>query len=217
MSILIQEFGSVLRSAGTFLPTLWQKAPDAPDAKNTTVLRLGRGGDIPVAPPVAMVLCMVGGYGVGWATGMPGHFLFGAPTGGGGGGGGLLNRTPPCYRMPLQIGVALSMLLPAARVKRACVQALDQVGTKPAFNQVTRIANTGPYASCRNPMYWATLSIPGALGVLLDSAWIAFGSTLVLWMYLHWVVVPAEESYLSKQLGESYEKYCASVKRWGFF
>jgi protein-S-isoprenylcysteine O-methyltransferase Ste14 len=97
------------------------------------------------------------------------------------------------------------------------LKALDNVGTKPTFETVTKLATTGPYAYCRNSMYCAVLGIPGSLGLMLDSAWVAFGSNLALWMYLHFLVVPAEEKYLSKQLGDVYKKYCTNVKRWGFF
>ena len=79
------------------------------------------------------------------------------------------------------------------------------------------MANTGPYALCRNPMYLATFTISAALGVAVDTLWLVLGSNVALFLYLDKVVVPAEEKFLEKQLGDSYRMYCKEVKRWGLF
>ena len=87
----------------------------------------------------------------------------------------------------------------------------------PESETVSAVANTGPFRATRNPLYVATLAIPASLGLLANTAWVAVGSNAVLWLYLHFAVVPAEERFLKEQLGEPYEKYCATAKRWGWF
>jgi len=172
------------------------------------------GGDIPVAPLLAMPLLVLGGFCAPYATGVPGTMfrsqMFVSPSG--------AAATYFYYVLPaVRIGSALLVAHTCARLKRDCDVAMHKVNVSPAFEPVPAVVDTGPYANCRNPMYVALLGLPGAVGLACDNAWVAIGSSVVLWLYLHLMVVPVEENYLLEQLGEAYAKYCASVKRWGFF
>ena len=156
-----------------------------------------------MAPILLMILLVAFGFGISAATGIRG-FIF-------------LDMVPEMYYIPIRVLSMLAVALAGAHAKRSCDIALEKAGTKATFEPVPAIADTGPYAKCRNPMYWAILSIPAAIGLMADNACIVFGSNFVLWLYLHFIVVPAEEDFLQMQLGDSYKKYCALVKRWGFF
>ena len=104
--------------------------------------------------------------------------------------------------------------------KQQCDIALDKAGTKGTFQPVSSVANTGPYERCRNPMYWAILTVPGAaIGIATTDTlwWVMVGSTVTMWLYLDKVVVPTEEAFLQDQIGEAYKQYCTVVKRWGLF
>jgi protein-S-isoprenylcysteine O-methyltransferase Ste14 len=72
---------------------------------------------------------------------------------------------------------------------------------------------TGLYRYVRNPMY------VGVLLVMLGEA-LFFGSlsfleyTFIWFAFVHLAVLIYEEPNLRRKFGESYERYCASVKRW---
>ena len=178
-------------------------AVSAPPPTDPPCLRVGPGGDIPVAPPLAMAVLVVGGFGVSYATGVRGVMF--------------QSILPKEYCIPARTVATLAIAAVAARTKRKSKEALVLAGTKACFKPVSSVASTGPYTKCRHPMYWALLSLPAIAGIVADNAWVAIGSNVLLWIYLHFVVVAVEERFLLEQLGDSYKKYCASVKRWGLF
>ena len=121
--------------------------------------------------------------------------------------------------------VSLSGMLPRAAIVgadlaislwviKACGAALNGAGSGVAFTDVAGITTTGPFAVSRNPMYVGLLlgMVPGC-AVLLDSAWPLFFMA-PLWLYIHLVVVRAEETMLTKHFGQSYEDYCATTPRY---
>ena len=199
MSTIFQALVGILHSVAIMLPS----ALSAPPQTDPPHLRVGLGGDIPVAPILLMILLVASGFAISAATGIRG-FVF-------------LDIVPEKYYIPSRVLSTLAVALVAAHAKHSCDAALEKAGTKATFDPVPAIADTGPYKKCRNPMYWAILSLPAAIGLAADNAWVVFGSNFILWLYLHFMVVPAEEKFLQMQLGDSYKKYCVSVKRWGFF
>ena len=71
----------------------------------------------------------------------------------------------------------------------------------------------GPYALCRNPLYWGTFLIAVSMTVFLHSG--AFAVSLIppVLLYL-FGVVPAEERFLQNRLGRDYANYCERIPRW---
>jgi protein-S-isoprenylcysteine O-methyltransferase Ste14 len=197
--IIIDELTDVLKSMGKMAKTAW----NAPPPSDPPRLRVGLGGDIPFAPPLFMAVSVLGGFLVSAVTGLPGAVLE--------------SIVPANYYIPARAVGTLAVAHGGAQLKRNCNEALAKAGTEAAFQSVQTVADTGPYSKCRNPMYVAIMALPGMIGLAFDNAWVLFGSNALLWLYLHFVVVPAEETFLHKQLGEPYKKYTASVKRWGLF
>jgi protein-S-isoprenylcysteine O-methyltransferase Ste14 len=75
------------------------------------------------------------------------------------------------------------------------------------------VVSTGPYALCRNPLYWGTFLIACSQLAFLRTA--AFGLALCIPVIVYITgVVPAEERYLTAALGEKYEHYCQRTARW---
>jgi protein-S-isoprenylcysteine O-methyltransferase Ste14 len=71
----------------------------------------------------------------------------------------------------------------------------------------TAVVCTGPYALCRNPLYWGTFFI--ALSQLAFLRTIAFGVIMLIPIALYILgVVPAEERYFTWALGVEYRDYC---------
>ncbi|MBC8115682.1 MAG: isoprenylcysteine carboxylmethyltransferase family protein [Candidatus Saccharimonas sp.] len=76
-----------------------------------------------------------------------------------------------------------------------------------------RVVCEGPYALCRNPLYWGTFLIAVSMTLFLQSG--AFAVSLIppVLLYLFWVV-PAEERFLKHRLGSDYTNYCERTPRW---
>ena len=81
------------------------------------------------------------------------------------------------------------------------------------FENPSRLILSGPYRFTRNPMYVAlTLAYVGESGLTVQ-AWPLLVLPLVL-VYVHRVVIPVEERRLRELFGDTYEQYCARVRRW---
>ncbi|CAE8606269.1 unnamed protein product [Polarella glacialis] len=83
-----------------------------------------------------------------------------------------------------------------------------------ALMEVAGSALVFPYNLTRNPLYCSLLLIlmPSA-AALFDSAWPLFFAPL-LWGYLHFVVISAEERLLVQAFGAQFEAYKEEVPRW---
>ena len=170
------------------------KAKDVPPGAPKQ-LRVGRGGEVPVFPPLAALLLSGASVAAWGLTGLRLRFIPSA--------------------LPVAAQLALSAAVPVAsgRTKTACDAALIQAGTEANFAAVSRVARTGPYAVCRNAMYVALAAMPLALALATDSAWLLFAAMGTL-AYTDLIVVPVEEAFLREQLGEDYKRYCTEVPRW---
>jgi protein-S-isoprenylcysteine O-methyltransferase Ste14 len=86
-------------------------------------------------------------------------------------------------------------------------------GTLAPIDPPTRLVVRGLYRYVRNPMYL------GALLILMGQT-VLFASAALLWYLIAWFisvhlfVVFYEEPVLRRQFGDSYDRYCRSVRRW---
>lgn len=71
----------------------------------------------------------------------------------------------------------------------------------------------GPYALCRNPLYWGTFLIAISMTLFLQSGVFAVSLWPPVLLYL-FGVVPAEERFLRHHLGRDYTNYCERTPRW---
>ena len=62
-------------------------------------------------------------------------------------------------------------------------------------------------------MYLSLCILGIAFAILFNSAWLLAG-TLPFCIYLHSIVIPAEESYLRQAFGDEYIKYTEKTRRW---
>ena len=156
------------------------------------------GGDIPIFPPFAFLLS-IGMALMMWSITrkryriVPSHSLY------------MRGAT-------MAVGVALAMgLANAVEVE------LIRVGTIANFANVAKIATQGPFAYTRNGMYLTAFPFLSSLSIGLDTVWFVAVSLPVMMVYLDRFVVPAEERFLTNELGEEYLQYCEQVPRWLFF
>lgn len=81
------------------------------------------------------------------------------------------------------------------------------------FKTSSKLVTWGPYRFSRNPMYVSlTLMYLGEAGVLAQ-IWPLFLLPFTE-AYLQWIVIPYEERQLRESFGDTYKKFCSSVRRW---
>jgi protein-S-isoprenylcysteine O-methyltransferase Ste14 len=74
------------------------------------------------------------------------------------------------------------------------------------------LATGGPYAYCRNPMYWGNFLV--GLGVVLFvQLWWVLGVYIVAFWLEYYAVVRVEEAYLRRRFSEEYYRYTSAVPR----
>lgn len=120
-------------------------------------------------------------------------------------------------------GVAGGPALPPATDQLLRVSALLLVGTAclgriwcSAFiagHKDARLVTTGPYATCRNPLY--VLSFLGAVGLGLATRSVTLTAAVAaLLAALFGSAVRAEEQVLARLHGAEFERYVAATPRW---
>lgn len=168
---------------------------------NGGALTVGIGGDIPVFPPFfAMGTVITGNILMkmfGRKRWVPSYGFF------------------PINSLPVRFAILLGVVSFALHMKASCDEALAAAGAEFNFTPVKGIATTGPYASSRNPMYLALCLMPLGMACLFDNAWI-IATWMLLPLYLHTIVVPAEERYLqgTPALAKAYAIYSAATPRY---
>lgn len=75
------------------------------------------------------------------------------------------------------------------------------------------IVDHGPFAFSRNPVYMAFALIQIGIGIWSDKLAVVL-LTIVPAMLTAIVIVPREETYLRREFGAEYERYCERVRRW---
>ena len=117
--------------------------------------------------------------------------------------------------LPARIAFFVGIMSFGLHMKAECDMALNAAGAEFNFTPVKGIATSGPYATSRNPMYMALCLLPIGGACLFDNAWI-----LLIWpilpLYLHTIVVPAEERFLQSDpvVASAYAKYAAATPRY---
>ena len=187
--------------ARLFFKDIAARLEEALQAKPTgdNQLSVGLGGDIPIFPPILVLVCIACGF--------------------------LLKALLPERKLlpralsslALRLAVFAALMAAVFSTLQATDAELKQLGHHVNFAAVpkkTGLATGGPFQYSRNPIYAAgvTLGWP-ALCVASNSRYLLF-SMLPFALYLQLVVIPAEEEMLGRLFGSKFDAYCASVPRW---
>ncbi|MDM5263581.1 isoprenylcysteine carboxylmethyltransferase family protein [Sulfurovum sp. XTW-4] len=81
------------------------------------------------------------------------------------------------------------------------------------FSTPTVLIDSGVFAMSRNPVYLALVLSQFGLGFVLDMVWL-LPSALILWITLHYLIVPDEEKILESLFKERYTHYKQHTRRW---
>ena len=156
------------------------------------------GGDIPIFPPLAMVLfCMLGMCS--WYITSK-RYEFVKPQ--------ILGQS-----LYIRLLYSFGIFVTGMKCLKSCRIELTKFGTSSNFQPVTKICNTGLYSISRNFMYIGVLLINISLSIAFNTLWLVT-STCCMFLYLQYIVIPTEELFLKEQFGKEYDIYCSQVPRW---
>ncbi|MBI29591.1 MAG: hypothetical protein CMI95_06890 [Pelagibacteraceae bacterium] len=85
----------------------------------------------------------------------------------------------------------------------------------PPSTPTFRIIKTGIYSYTRNPIYIAFVGFQLGMFLLFENI-IYLISSILLFIWIHYMVVLKEEKYLEKKFGDSFVRYANNVPRWLF-
>ena len=184
-----------------FLGNIVSRGREALSARPTGAnqLSVGLGGDIPVFPPIMVVLLVALG------------FLLKA----------CLPQRPllprPLRGLALRLAVfaaGLGFMLSTLSATDAELKRRGHGVNFAAIPEKDGLATGGPFSWSRNPIYAAgMLALLPAVCIASNSVYLLLAA-MPLPLYLQFVVIPAEEALLARLFGDAYAGYCASVPRW---
>jgi protein-S-isoprenylcysteine O-methyltransferase Ste14 len=141
--------------------------------------------DVPIFPPAATALCALLGVLLWKLTGARLRVL-----------------PAPLAGLSFRLAVTAAVAAVSVAVLSRAGNSLKDAGSGTLFTPVGGMATDGPYSFTRNPMYSGLVFgvMPGT-AALADSAWMLLMAA-PLFLYLHLVVIPAEEGLLSEEFGD---------------
>jgi protein-S-isoprenylcysteine O-methyltransferase Ste14 len=91
--------------------------------------------------------------------------------------------------------------------------AFDGNGTPAPLDPPRMLVSRGLYRMVRNPMYLGVGFVLVGEAIVFQSVAL-FVYALVVWLWLHVLVLWYEEPTLRRSFGRSYDEYCQTVPRW---
>lgn len=82
-----------------------------------------------------------------------------------------------------------------------------------SHHKPSRLVIKGPYGISRNPMYLGLLLITIGTALLFANV-LAFVGPILFFVFISMLVIPLEESMLSRSFGNSYRSYRSKIRRW---
>ena len=76
-----------------------------------------------------------------------------------------------------------------------------------------KIIKTGIYSYSRNPIYISFVGFQMSMFLIFGNM-LYFISSISLFFWIHFMVIPREEEYLKEKFQEQYERYAVNVPRW---
>lgn len=76
-----------------------------------------------------------------------------------------------------------------------------------------KLVTNGIFQHCRNPLYVGNILMLVGVGILANSLFYTF-IIIPFFLFIYQTIVLAEENFLRKKFGETFDNYCARVNRW---
>jgi protein-S-isoprenylcysteine O-methyltransferase Ste14 len=116
------------------------------------------------------------------------------------------------YYWPITIGLLVTV---AGQVIRGATIGLAYIirGGKDGRVYAESLVTTGIFSHCRNPLYLGNILMLLGVGILSNSL-IYIAIVIPVFLFIYQAIVLAEENFLKKRFGHSFDDYCQRVNRW---
>jgi len=112
------------------------------------------------------------------------------------------------------IGIGLSVTIVGQLIRGATIGLVYIVrGGKDGKPYAEGLVTEGIFSHCRNPLYLGNILMLLGVGILANSL-LYLTLVIPIFLFIYRTIVLAEEDFLGKEFGPSFDQYCKSVKRW---
>ncbi|MFT3947729.1 MAG: isoprenylcysteine carboxylmethyltransferase family protein [Agriterribacter sp.] len=119
---------------------------------------------------------------------------------------------PDYYIWPLALGLLVTV---TGQLIRGLTIGLAYIirGGKDGKVHADQLVTQGIFNHCRNPLYVGNILMLAGVGILANSL-LYMAVIIPLFLFIYQAIVVAEENFLLRKFGESFERYCRKVNRW---
>jgi protein-S-isoprenylcysteine O-methyltransferase Ste14 len=119
---------------------------------------------------------------------------------------------PNYYLWPIIIGLVITV---TGQLIRGATIGLAYIirGGKEGKVYAEELVTSGIFNHCRNPLYVGNILMLLGVGVLSNSL-LYMAVIMPLFLLIYQAIVLAEENFLRKKFGASFDQYCSRVNRW---
>lgn len=116
------------------------------------------------------------------------------------------------YYYPIIIGLFVTV---SGQVIRGATIGLAYIirGGKDGHVYAEELVTQGIFKHCRNPLYVGNILMLVGVGILSNSL-LYLAALIPIFLLIYHAIVLAEENFLRKKFGASFEAYCKRVNRW---
>lgn len=116
------------------------------------------------------------------------------------------------YYFPIIIGLFVTV---SGQVIRGATIGLAYIirGGKDGHVYAEELVTQGIFKHCRNPLYVGNILMLVGVGILSNSL-LYLAALIPIFLLIYHAIVLAEENFLRKKFGASFEAYCKRVNRW---
>ena len=117
------------------------------------------------------------------------------------------------YWLPILLGLVITVL---GQLIRGATIGLAYIvrGGKDKKVYADHLVTEGIFNHCRNPLYVGNVLMLVGVGILSNSL-LYVVVFIPLFLFIYQAIILAEENFLRKKFGQSFNDYCARVCRWG--
>lgn len=117
------------------------------------------------------------------------------------------------YWWPIVLGLSITI---AGQLVRGATIGLAYIvrGGKDKRVYAEHLVTEGIFNHCRNPLYVGNVLMLAGVGILSNSL-IYVAIFIPLFSFIYQAIILAEENFLRKKFGRTFDEYCSRVSRWG--